>query len=125
MIHTVLLERGFVYWADAGDRFKTVDGLTHTFRNLKLKGFASRRSSGQVKQWCHPRQLEYFRANVERIRQLPNCDASGIGFTLHKYSSLFLFFQLSKTLTNHKPYGTELVGFVMMLIRLQSILLRV
>lgn len=88
MIHTVLLERGFVYWADAGDRFRTVDGLTHTFRNLKLKGFASRRSSGQVKQWCHPRQLEYFRANVARIRQLPNCDASGIGFTLHKYSEL-------------------------------------
>jgi hypothetical protein len=48
MIHTVLLERGFVYWADAGERFETVDGLTHTFRNLKSKGFASRLTSGQV-----------------------------------------------------------------------------
>lgn len=84
MIHTVLVERGFVYWADAGDRFNSVAGLTQTLRSVKLKGFASRHSSGKVKAWTHPMQLEYFGANNDNVKRQLNCDASGIGFTLSR-----------------------------------------
>ncbi|KAG0569078.1 hypothetical protein KC19_6G064000 [Ceratodon purpureus] len=88
MIHTVLVERGFVYWADAGDRFKSVAGLTETLRNVKQNGFASRHSSGQVRTWTHPMQLEYFGANNDGVKKQLNCDASGIGFTLQSYNKL-------------------------------------
>lgn len=106
MIHTVLVERGFVYWADAGDRFKSVAGLTETLRNVKQKGFASRHSSGHVRDWTHPMQLDYFGANNHGIKKQPNCDASGIGFTLQRctpalqiHSSISLHFLMELVLT--------------------------
>lgn len=88
MVHTVLLERGFVYWADAGARFRTASALTDTLDYVKRNGFASRNSSGKVKDWCHVKQLEYLDANKPRLLKQPNCDASGIGFTLRRCSLL-------------------------------------
>lgn len=84
-MHTVLLERGFVYWANAGDRFRSANGLTSTLRHLERKGFTSRMSGGRVKDTTHVRQLEYFGANRRPITVMPNCDTSGIGFTLDRF----------------------------------------
>ncbi|XP_024403622.1 uncharacterized protein [Physcomitrium patens] len=88
IMHTVLLERGFVYWANAGDRFRSANGLTSTLRHLERKGFTSRMSGGRVKDTTHVRQLEYFGANRRPITVMPNCDTSGIGFTLDRYKQL-------------------------------------
>ncbi|KAG0600979.1 hypothetical protein M758_11G075400 [Ceratodon purpureus] len=88
MVHTVLLERGFVFWADAGDRFRTVSALTTTLTHLKRKGFVSRYSGGFVKDSTHVKQLEYFGANRREITNMPNCDASSVGFTLRRYAQL-------------------------------------
>ena len=84
MIHTVLLERGFVFWADAGDRFRSVSALTMTLDHVKRKGFVSRYAGGMVKDSTHVQQLEYFGANRREILRLATCDASSVGFTLRR-----------------------------------------
>lgn len=84
MIHTVLLERGFVFWADADDRFRSVSALTMTLSHLKRKGFASRYSGEHVKDSTHVKQLEYFWANRRDITDRSGCDASNVGFTLRR-----------------------------------------
>lgn len=84
MIHTVLVDRGLIYWADAGARFKTSASLTSVLDHVRLKGFACRASSGTVKVWSHVRQLQFLRATKASITSMPNCDASGIGFSLKR-----------------------------------------
>ena len=83
MIHTVLVERGFAHWQDAGCRFKTTASLIETLDYTAKHGFASRGSSGHIWDWTFPAQLQFLRAaRVDTSKK--NCDASSIGFTLER-----------------------------------------
>lgn len=87
IIHSVLVERGFVLWADAGGRF-TFHGLIESLNNTLAHGFANKNTVGVLPKWVHSGMLKYFRYNFHHNPPVPNCDGSGIGFTLDKYQSL-------------------------------------
>ena len=83
MIHRVLVERGFVLWQDAGCRYTTTQSLIQSLDHISRHGFASRASSGSIKDWTFPAQLQFLRASTVDLSQ-SNCDGSSIGFTLKR-----------------------------------------
>ncbi|KAH9538094.1 hypothetical protein CY35_16G087200 [Sphagnum magellanicum] len=87
-IHTILVERGFVLWLDAGGRIVKPSALLNTLNWIKRYGFACRNSEGKVRHWTHLAQLKYFRADFDYLRQQRNCDGSRLGFTLETYKDL-------------------------------------
>ncbi|KAL2612053.1 hypothetical protein R1flu_023745 [Riccia fluitans] len=87
IIHQVLLERGFVIWSDAGNRF-TLHGLVETLSNTFAHGFSSRTTIGVLPNWVHPGMLKYFRYNFHHNPPVPNCDGSSVGVTLDRYETV-------------------------------------
>ena len=83
MIHRVLVERGFVLWQDAGCRYTTAQSLVQSLDHISQHGFASRATSGSIKDWTFPAQLQFLRASTVDLSQ-SNCDGSSIGFTLKR-----------------------------------------
>ena len=81
MIHTVLVERGLVLWVDAGDRFTTKEALTESLDYIAEHGFATKTSSGHIRDWTRKEELLYLRATHLNMSST-NCDASVVGLSL-------------------------------------------
>jgi hypothetical protein len=67
-----------VVWADAGSYFHTLAGIAERIR--LSRGLWIRRSSGTMRQWTHPGMFERLHADAGAYADLPNADATLIGF---------------------------------------------
>ncbi|KAL3698409.1 hypothetical protein R1sor_012485 [Riccia sorocarpa] len=107
IIHQILVERGFVIWSDAGNRF-TFHGLVETLNTTLAHGFTSRNTVGILPHWVHPGMLKYFRYNFHHDPPVPNCDGSSIGLTLDKYEKVMRpWYECSQTRQCLAPDGSS------------------
>ena len=67
-----------VLWADAGTYFHTLDRIAERIRDSR--GLWVRRSSGTMGQWTHPLMFECLQEDRAAYADLPNADATLIGF---------------------------------------------
>jgi len=67
-----------VLWVDAGCYFHDLKQIQKQIHKEKLL-FVSQ-SSGDVKQWTHPKMVEYFGLNFSDVQNKHNADATLIGF---------------------------------------------
>ena len=67
-----------VLWADAGTYFHALAPIARRIR--ESDGLWVRASSGTMGQWTHPLMFEYLQENPGIYAELPNADATLIGF---------------------------------------------
>jgi hypothetical protein len=71
-------ENDDVLWADAGSYFHALQPIADRIR--ASRGLWVRRSSGTMGQWTHPGTLAYLGDDPLRFGDLPNADATLVGF---------------------------------------------
>jgi hypothetical protein len=67
-----------VLWADAGTYVDTLEPIAE--RIQQSRGVWLRRSSGTMREWTHPGMFEFLHEDPDRFADLPNADATLIGF---------------------------------------------
>jgi len=67
-----------VLWADAGTYVDTLEPIAAGIR--ASGGVWLRRSSGTMRDWTHPGMFAFLRESAARFAELPNADATLIGF---------------------------------------------
>jgi len=74
-----------VLWTDAGSYFHSLAPIAERVR--ASEGLWVRASSGTMRQWTHPLMFEYLHADAASYADLPNADATLVGFATGHASS--------------------------------------
>jgi hypothetical protein len=79
-----------------------------TLKKLKTNGFVGELSKEQVHLATHPGMLKFFRANIDDVRKMTNCEGGPLGFTLKVYRELLIpLFDCSLTRQCIAPEGSH------------------